>query len=188
MPTYRQNNSGNNYQRRCHIINTFRKLWEQHSIWTRSFIISTAEGLGDLELVTKRLLRNPIDFANELKKYYGADKAKQFEKLLTEHLTIGAQLVNAAKAGNVNAANVARKKWYQNADQIAAFLAGINPYWSEKDWQAMLYEHLKLVEEEAIYRLKGQYAADIALYDEIETQALEMADMMATGIARQFGF
>jgi len=186
MPTYRNNNRINP-QKRCDLINTFRKLWEQHGLWTRAFIVSTAEDLADLGLVTKRLLRNPIDFANEFKKYYG-EKAKQFEKLLTEHLTIAAQLVNAAKAGNGNAANVARKKWYQNADQIAAFLAGINPHWSEKDWQAMLYEHLKLVEEEAVYRLKGQYAADIALYDEIEAQALEMADMMAMGIARQFGF
>jgi len=186
MPNYRRNGNQNNYQRRCHIINTFRKLWEQHGLWTRSFIVSTAHNLPDLDLVTKRLLRNPTDFATELRKYYGADKAKQFEKLLADHLKIGAQLVNAAKKGDANAANVARKKWYQNADQIAAFLASINPHWDEKDWQAMLYEHLRLVEEEATLRLTGKYAADIALYDEIEDQALEMADMMANGIIKQF--
>ena len=41
------------------ITNTLRKLWEQHIMWTRSFIISTAENLGDVELVTERLLGNP---------------------------------------------------------------------------------------------------------------------------------
>ncbi|MGI6728179.1 MAG: hypothetical protein ACOX4P_06500 [Anaerovoracaceae bacterium] len=46
------------------IMNTLRKLWEQHVMWTRSFIISTIEGLSDLDPVTKRLLQNPTDFAN----------------------------------------------------------------------------------------------------------------------------
>lgn len=37
--------------------NEFRKLWEQHIMWTRSFIISTVNDLGDIDFVTKRLMR-----------------------------------------------------------------------------------------------------------------------------------
>ncbi|MEM1483806.1 acetylglutamate kinase [Oscillospiraceae bacterium PP1C4] len=168
------------------LMNTFRKLWEQHVMWTRSFIISTAADLGDLALVTERLLRNPIDFANELKPFYGAQKAAKFEELLKEHFLIAAQLVTAAKAGDSKAVNEQRVKWYANADQIAAFLAEINPYWNQKMWQAMLYDHLKMTENEAVSRLTGQYAADIAQYDSIENQALKMADNMSYGIIKQF--
>jgi hypothetical protein len=168
------------------LLNTFRKLWEQHVMWTRSFIISTAASLGDLQLVTKRLLRNPSDFANELQKFYGPDKSKKFETLLTEHLLIAAKLVNAVKAKDPKSAEDARKKWYQNADEIALFLSSINPYWSKQEWENMLYEHLKMTENEAKYRLSSQYASDIAEYEEIENQALKMADYMVEGIRKQF--
>lgn len=185
---YSKNNARGDCGRRINLTNTFRKLWEQHVMWTRSFIISTAANLGDLQFVTQRLMRNPTDFANELQKYYGAKNAAKFKDLLTEHLAIAGQLVNQAKAGNAAAAEISRKKWYQNADEIAAFLSSINPYWSKQAWQTMLYKHLKLTENEAVSRLNSQYAFDIALYDEIEAQALEMADMMTEGITRQFNY
>ncbi len=179
-------NSPQNCSDRIALINAFRKLWEQHVMWTRSFIISTASNLGDLEPVTKRLLRNPTDFANTLTKYYGSEEAKKFASLLTEHIVIAANIVNAAKAGDTNTVNEERKKWYANADKIAGFLAGLNPYWSKSEWQIMMYDHLKLLETQVIERLQGQYAKDIAQYDIIEDQALMMADSMAEGIRKQF--
>lgn len=171
---------------KCDLINTFRKLWTQHVMWTRSFIISTASDLGDLQYVTKRLLHNPSDFANVLKKYYGEEKADSFASLLTEHLTIAAKLVNSAKSGDTNAVNEERIKWYANADQISDFMASINPYWLQHKWQLMLYDHLKITEDEAVYRLTKQYAKDVAIYDTIEDQALMMADDMVNGIYKQF--
>lgn len=172
--------------RRINLINTMRKLWEQHIMWTRSFIISTASDLGDLQLVTNRLLRNPGDFADVLETYYGREKANKFKLLLEQHLQIAGNLVNYAKAGDTQHADEERKKWYRNADEIAMFLSGINPYWSRKEWQTLLYEHLKMTEDEAAERLNKNYAADITQYDLIETEALEMADLMSTGIIQQF--
>ena len=173
---------------RIYLTNLFRKLWEQHVMWTRSFIISTAANLGDLELVTQRLLRNPVDIAEVLRWYYGAQPAGEFERLLTAHLTIAGQLVTAAKQGDDDAVTDLRRQWYANADTIAAFLAELNPCWIEEWWRSMLYEHLELTEQEAIHRLNGDYAKDIDIYDKIEEEALKMADEMANGIIRQFGF
>ena len=122
-------------------------------MWTRSFIISTADNLGDLDVVTQRLLRNPSDFAAVLKPYYGDAKANRFQKLLGDHLLIAADLVNQAKSGNTEGADAARKKWYENAAEISAFLAAINPYWRKQEWSRMLNEHLKMTEHEAVTRL-----------------------------------
>lgn len=185
------NNSTNNYSiSKFHIqidiINTFRKLWEQHIMWTRSFIISTAADLADLEIVTARLLRNPTDFAIVLRNYYGIEKSKRFETLFREHLLIAASLVNNAKAGNTEAVLADRKKWYNNADEIALFLSEINPFWSMRKFRSLFYDHLKMTEDEAIYRLNNRYSSDVMIYDSIETEALLMADFMSYGIINQF--
>ncbi|HOV70379.1 MAG TPA: acetylglutamate kinase [Clostridia bacterium] len=168
------------------MMNELRKLWEQHGLWTRSFIISTAAGLGDLNFVTQRLLRNPTDFAQLLQPYYGREKASRFEELLRGHLLIAAEFVNNAKAGKTAEASAARARWYQNAEEIAAVLASINSYWNENEWRNMLFDHLRLVENEATLRLRGQFEEDIRLYDQIQEQALEMADVMSQGIIKQF--
>ena len=168
------------------IINIMRKLWSQHVYWTRFFIISTAEKLQDLKYVTNRLLENPGDFAEVLKLFYGEKKADEFKKLLTEHLQIAGDLVNADKNMNTSKADDLRKKWYANADNIAEFLAVINPYWCEQKWRDMMYSHLNMTEKEAGLRLKKEYPKDIEIFESIEKEALEMGDYMACGIVKQF--
>ncbi len=166
-------------------MNRIRQLWEQHVYWTRFFIISTAADLGDLEPVTNRLLQNPKDFAQLLIPVYGAKAAGQFQRLFTEHLLIAGELVNAAKNGETEKVNSARKKWYKNADEIAHFLSSINQCWNETNWKRMLYSHLEMTEKEAVLRLHGNYALDIKTFDDIENEALKMADYMFFGIANQ---
>jgi hypothetical protein len=168
------------------IINTLRELWEQHITWTRLFIISNISDIDDLDLVTQRLLENPQDFADILRRFYGYDNSKIFESLLKNHLLIAAKLVNDSKAGDTASADAGRIAWYKNADGIADFLASVNPYWNKIEWQNLLYDHLKMTEDEAVYRLTKQYKNDIANYDEIENEALNMADYMAAGIIQQF--
>lgn len=168
------------------LTNALRMLWEQHIAWTRMTIISIIAGLPDVDLVTEQLLRNPIDFARALKPFYGNRIASKFSDLFKSHLVIAAELVKAAKAGNKEASANAEKRWYANANEIAAFLASINPYWSQEFWKTMLHEHLALTKSEAVAMLTGNYAEGIKLYDEIEKQALKMADVMAKGIVKQF--
>jgi hypothetical protein len=57
--------------RQIQLSNTLRRLWIEHVLWTRFFIVSTAFNLPDLQAVTDRLLQNPADFASELKPLYG---------------------------------------------------------------------------------------------------------------------
>ncbi|HBL84974.1 MAG: acetylglutamate kinase [Clostridiales bacterium GWF2_38_85] len=181
---YRKNNHTSYDQQ--YLINKFRQLWEQHVMWTRSFIISTASDLGDLQVVTERLLKNPGDFATVLQRFYGLEKAKGFETLFTDHLVIAADLVNHAKTGDQAAVDADRVLWYKNADDISEYLSKINPNWSKKEWQKMFYSHLKMTENEAAKRLTGKFAEDIAEYEMIENEALTMADYIAEGIIKQF--
>lgn len=173
-------------RRQVELMKQLRMLWEQHVYWTRFFIISTAASLQDLQEVTARLLRNPVDFGAALTPFYGPRLSGCFQTLLTEHLKIGGDLVTAAKNQDAAGVEENRRKWYLNADEIARFLADINPNWNEARWRAMLYDHLEMTEQEALLRLAGRYAEDIQMFDRIEEEALQMADYMTEGMTRQF--
>ncbi len=62
----------------------------------------------------------------------------------------------------------------------------INPYWSAQEWQKMLYDHLAMTKDEAVDILTQKYADSINMFENIERQALDMADMMTQGIVKQF--
>ena len=136
--------------------------------------------------VTKRLLRNPADIAAVFQPLYGNKIADRLNKLITDHLVLAAQLVKAAKAGDSAAAADIERRWYANADEIAAFLSSINPYWSKEKMMQMWHQHLALVKAQAVARLNKDYALDIAFYDEGEQLLLEMADEFTEGIIKQF--
>lgn len=168
------------------VSNTNRRLWTEHVLWTRFFIVSTTFSLPDLPFVTQRLLRNPRDFADEFRPLYGEQTAMRFENLLTEHLLIAAQLVNVAKSSDTIEVEKQRKKWYANAEDIARFLSNINPFWCERVWRGLLFDHLRMTEDEAVQMLTGQYERSIEEFDDIQAEALKMADVMTCGIIQQF--
>ena len=168
------------------LSNQLRQLWNEHVLWTRFFIVSTAFDLPDLQFVTQRLLQNPCDFAKVIYRFYGRFKAERFKNLLTDHLLIAAALVNAAKVGNAQEVERQRVLWYKNAVEIAKFLDAINPYWSFKVWKELLFEHLRLTEDEAVLILSGCYEKSIRVYQAIQDEAMQMADVMTCGIVRQF--
>lgn len=164
-----------------------RRLWEDHIVWTRGFIISTAHDLPDLAPTTQRLLRNQVDIGNAFRRFYGDRVADQLTQLLTDHILIAAQLVNAAKAGDSAAVAEASAKWTANADDIARLWSQINPrFFPFATMQEHMHHHLMLTLDEASLRLGGDFAGDIAKYDEVQTAILDMADMLSTGIIRQF--
>ena len=168
------------------LVLTLRDLWVDHTGWTRNYIISYVAGLPDTTIVAERLLKNQEDIGNAIKPFYGTQAANKLTNLLKGHITGAVELLKAAKAGNTTGAVAAEKKWYENADQIATVLSSANPYWSKESLKNMLYNHLALTKAEAVARLTGNYAADIATYDKVRKEANMMSDALVDGIVKQF--
>ena len=164
--------------------NAMRMLWEEHITWTRMYIISAVADSPDTGKAAERLLRNQEDIGNAVKPFYGNEAGDKLTALLKEHILTAAEIIKEAKAGNSTAA--AEKKWFSNADEIAAFLSKANQNWPEKALKDMLYSHLTLTKEEAVARLTKDYNADISAFDKVHKQALEMADALSVGIVKQF--
>lgn len=163
-----------------------RKLWEDHIQWTRNVIISSIANLADLDAVTQRLLQNQDDIGNAFKSYYGSKAGNKLSKLLREHITIAAEVIADAIAGNTQKLNQHYEEWQENAKDIAKFLSNQNPHWSKKELKKMLYHHLELTTGEVTSRLEDNWETDIEFYDENHIHMLEFSDVLTNGIVKQF--
>lgn len=174
-------------QKELALRNDMRRLWEDHVTWTRLAIISLTTDSPDTEATVGRLLQNQTDIGDAIEPFYGEAAGDELARLLREHILIAADIIAAARAGDGAGVAEGQARWRANADEIAAFLNAANPRsWKLRHMQAMLYEHLRLTTEEVVARLQADWAADVAAYDEIHVQALEMADELSTGIVKQF--
>ena len=165
--------------------NGMRKLWMEHTIYTRSYIISAVAGLPDLTVVTQRLLRNQDDIGAAIKPIYGDEAGKKLAALLRDHILIAADIVKAAKANDSKAVDAGQKKWRGNADDIATFLGGANPIWKKPALTDMLYKHLDFVTAQAVARIKQDWPADIKAFDTGNEHMMMFADMLSDGIIKQ---
>jgi len=163
-----------------------RKLWEDHIVYTRSYITSALAGLEDEDAVSQRLLKNQDDIGKAIKPYYGQDAADRLAALLKDHILIATEVVKAVKAGNKENLDNANKRWHANGDEIAIFLSSANPKWGKKDLADMMNGHLNLLTDQVIARNKKSWAADIAAYDKGHTHILKFADELTGGIVKQF--
>jgi hypothetical protein len=164
-----------------------RKLWTDHVVWTRLAIVTFADDSAGFEATAGRLLQNQTDLGNAVKPFYGRAAGDRLTALLREHILIAVELLQAAKAGDAEAFAAARARWNVNADQIADFLADANRrYWSRSVLRAAMRTHLDQTITEASHELTGDYAASVADYEAIQAHILDMADLLSSGIMRQF--
>jgi len=136
-----------------------RKLWSEHVIWTRDYIVAAAAAHPSAPAVSRRLLRNQEDIGNAIAPYYGAAAGSSLTALLKDHILIAVDLVAAAKAGDATKKEDADRRWHTNAADIATFLSRANPNWSRQMLLDMLNEHLTLTTQEAVARLEKQFPA-----------------------------
>lgn len=163
-----------------------RKLWEDHITYTRNFIISALAGLPDQPAVTARLLRNQDDLGDAIKPFYGNPAGARLTALLRAHILIAADVVASAKAGDSAGLAANQRRWSDNGRDLAAFLAGANPYLARARVASMLQRHLDLTTGEVVGRLGNDWAADVRSYDQGHEHMLMFSDVLADAIVRQF--
>jgi hypothetical protein len=184
---HNQNNAETRSRQAVKFRNQMRKLWEDHIVWTRQFIVSSVADLPDANTAAGRLLANQDDIGDAIKPFYGEEAGEALSALLRDHILIAADILNAAKAGDSAGVEEANARWHDNANEIADFLAAANPNQrSQDEMREMMAVHLEWTLNEAVARLNADWDADVAAYDRIHRDILHMADMLSIGIIKQF--
>ena len=163
-----------------------RELWSEHVFYTREYIVAAAAGSPNASSAATRLLKNQEDIGNAIKPYYGDAAGNQLTTLLKDHINIATEVVAAAKAGDKVKLADADRRWHNNANGIAGFLAGANSNWTREALLSMLNDHLSLTTQEAVAQLEKRYADSVWMFDKVYDQSLHMADALTDGIVKQF--
>jgi hypothetical protein len=180
------NTSTGDFGKKLALYQDMRKLWSEHVIWTREYVIAFLDNKSEVPQVAERLLRNQADIGNATVPYYGRAAGDQLGALLKEHILVAVDLLDAAKSGNQTKYKDADARWHKNAVDLAAFLGKANPNWNTTDIVSMLNNHLNLTTKEAVAHMNKNYREDIRLFDEIYNQILGMSDAISAGIIKQF--
>jgi hypothetical protein len=163
-----------------------RKLWTDHTVWTRAYIVAAVDDRPEAQTAANRLLLNQEHIGSAMAAYYGQEAGNRVTTLLKEHIGIAVDLVAAAKAGDQARFNAENAEWTANGQAIADYLASLNPNWPQQTLRDMMAKHLATTTEAVTVRLQKNYGADAAAYDAVYDHILMMADALSDGIIKQF--
>ena len=163
-----------------------RKLWTDHVVWTRDYIVAALGDQPDAQAAANRLMKNQEDIGAAVGKIYGASAGQQLTTLLKEHISIAVDVIKAAKAGDKAAQQSADAKWQQNGVAIADFLSKANPNWPRATLVDLMKGHLSTTTAEVVARLNKKWDEDVRAFDEVYRHILMMSDALSDGIVKQF--
>ena len=163
-----------------------RRLWTDHVVWTRDYIIAATTKQPDASSALNRLMKNQDDIGNAVGKYYGGAAGRQLTTLLKDHIAIAGDIVKAAMAGDKTGQKAADDRWHRNAADISDFLSKANPNWPRATLLDMMNTHLSTTAAELTARLTKDWDGDVKAFDAVYDHILHMSDALSDGIVKQF--
>lgn len=163
-----------------------RKLWSDHVIWTRAYMVAAIDGSADASATANRLFKNQYDIGGAVAGFYGKDVGDKLTDLLKQHIVIAVDVIAAAKASDQIKYAAADQRWKKNGEDIADFLSKANPNWSRAALADMMADHLATTTKEVVARLNKKWDESNAAFDEVYTHMMHMSDALADGIIKQF--
>ena len=163
-----------------------RKVWTDHVVWTRDYIVAAVGDQADAQAAAARLMKNQEDIGAAVANFYGKPAGDKLTALLKEHISIAVDIIKFAKAGDKASQQQADAKWRRNGEEIADFLSSANPNWPRAALVDMMNKHLSTTTDEVVARLTNNWDADVKAFDAVYDHILVMADALSNGIIKQF--
>ena len=160
--------------------------WDVHARWTRSYVVSLLAGLPDSARVKTRLLEGANDVADAMNQYYPGTTLPELANVIKHNVLLTARAAAAARDGDSLATAAARDNWSAGTDSMAKFLARTNPNWGDGRLGAVLQRYQDQTWRQIAARARQDWTADITACDQAHSEALAVADLLTTGIVKQF--
>ncbi|GLI37871.1 hypothetical protein KI811_06395 [Geobacter hydrogenophilus] len=164
-----------------------RDLWIGHVFWVRNVALTTKYGDSTAAAIAEgKVVENAKAIAASIEPFYGKPASDKLFGLLAGHYGAVKAYMTASYAGDKAGKEAAKDKLVKNADEIAAFLSGANPYLPKETLKTLLYAHggHHMVQLDA---LAGKdFAQEAKVWDDMKNHMYVIADALAGGLAKQF--
>lgn len=164
-----------------------RNLWRELVMWSRVYLISRIAGIGITEDVFNRIYQIPLEFGNIIGLFFGDQAAEFTVEQLSSNVILYRELVEEMISGDNDAASATVQKLYKNADERAAYMASINPYWDEAQWRNLIYTFYTYSFQEIVSILTSD-PKNIDLFDRFLGYADIMGDYLTQGLYNYITF
>lgn len=164
-----------------------RDLWVEHVFWVRNVVVATLAGNKDQAAASEaEVVANAKQLAGAIEPFYGKAATDKLFGLLAGHYGAVKGYMTAAYAGDNTGKAAAKDKLIKNADEIAVFLSGANPYLPKETLTALLYAHggHHMMQLDAL--ANKDFAGEAKVWDDMKVHMYVIADALAGGLAKQF--
>jgi hypothetical protein len=186
--------SAPNPQSRCECITSdqlnsiyrIRMFWYELVSLIRNFMISRYKNLGKPaeEFFYNELKRATVNYTNALRKIFGDKVPQDYIQLFYTYFELIDAFVTAQMVGNTDEIDRITKLLYQNADQRAAAISAMNPFWDQTVWKDKLYNNLRSTIDESTTFLSGDYARNIDIFNTLLNQAESTGNYFTQGLLK----
>ncbi|MDD3169519.1 MAG: hypothetical protein PHC91_08700 [Eubacteriales bacterium] len=154
------------------VIYDIRMFWFELVTWIRRYMLSRYLGISSVEEVSARLRQVPVDYTNSLRQVFGEQVATDLLEAINAYLDLLEDFITAQIEGDIDEIDGITRLLYENADQRAALISSVNPYWDYNEWRNRLYNNLRITIDESTTLLAKDYARNI----DISSRLLDLAE------------
>jgi hypothetical protein len=163
-----------------------RKLWTDHTIFTKQLIVDLLDNLPSIDYTIDRLVRSQEQTGNCFRSFFGDVAANSLVLLLKEHVTTTTDLLKSIKVKNETDASTFEDQWTTNVENISTLLGTINQYYSIDELADIFKTYLILTKYQFLARMDGDYNAEIMYFDMGLNHILRISDCLTDGLIENF--
>ncbi|GAB6197107.1 hypothetical protein [Lysobacter xanthus] len=164
-----------------------RSLWHGHVVHAREYAYAVHAGNAKAaKRADAAVVANAKQIAGAVGSFYGDAAGKRMLELLAGHWGAVKQITDTARAGNSAGHTRAIADLTRNAQAIAAFLSGANPYLPNDAVFGLLAAHGGHHVAQIDEVMKNDHKAEAATWVAMQKHMDTIADALAGAIAKQF--
>ena len=164
-----------------------RNLWAGHIFWIRNVVLDNATGNPEArDIAEQEVVANAKQIASTLSPFYGDLASEKLFALLADHYGAIKEYADATVVGNTLQQEAALAHLSFNADDIAEFMSGANPYLSKDDVRGLIAAHGAHHVAQIIQLQEHDYKSEAQTWKVMSDHADVIADTLTTALAKQF--
>ncbi len=164
-----------------------RDLWVGHIFWIRNVVLNNAtNNPAARDAAEKEVVANAKQIASTITPFYGEAASEQLFNLLASHYGAVKEYSEATVAGSKRQQDAALAHLASNADDIAVFLSGANPYLPKDTVRGLVAAHAAHHVLQITQFQEKDYANEGATWQVMRQHVYVIADALTTALATQF--